>query len=432
MSSGINAETLRNVTEYDSDTYVEYNRSVQLVIQRTGPIVGAIVQYHVDFNSTATWTSIIDDRQLIRCYTNYSLATGSVQYGASIGNYTKCVRVGQGWSADNKNASFHTHSVLDFTTGDYAPEVNVEIFTSDKARFFEDGIIPPWLPPACLQPGHVPASVNCDWDTLFYTTAEDELCNRTQDVVTIEMYTHTNYSGVPSTLKLSVDFVAFLNFTMYQLDPSPLTNPKFYVQTTNLPVTGDLVKVDPSWVLAAWTVDNEGSLAPSRFSTTRLVWGMDAMMPGSRGDGSTGAITNLEYVCLIPIIQTLSLIDFTEENFDPNGPLAADARHPLLTRDARLFIWAYGFSSRTSKLGLVVVLAGAVVVIIQMVLGFVDRRKYRSPTQLLVAALEHLPSREFKEVENDDARVASVRFHVHGTMTNAGKFSFKKRADRPE
>jgi hypothetical protein len=74
----------------------------------------------------------------------------------------------------------------------------------------------------------------------------------------------------------------------------------------------------------------------------------------------------------------------------------------------------------------VVVLLGVAVVLAQMVLGFVDRRKYRSPTQLLVAALEHTPSNEFANVEHNEAKVARMRFHVQGTMTTAGKYVFKK------
>ena len=55
-----------------------------------------------------------------------------------------------------------------------------------------------------------------------------------------------------------------------------------------------------------------------------------------------------------------------------------------------------------------------------------DRRRHKSPTQLLVAALEHFPANEFKKVEHDEAEVARVRFRVQATMANAGKFSFEK------
>jgi hypothetical protein len=121
--------------------------------------------------------------------------------------------------------------------------------------------------------------------------------------------------------------------------------------------------------------------------------------------GSFSDDSSLAYMMLLPIIQALTLIDFTtEELFDSRlSSQQVDARHPILTRNAKLFVWAYGSQSRTSKLGLVVVLAVVVVVMGQAVLGFVDRREYRSPAQLLVAALEHAPSNEFKEVEHNEA-----------------------------
>lgn len=425
MSDGYDTETFENVTADTLDTYVAYNSSAQLAIQRNGPIIGAIVEYHLDFDNTSTWTSIVDNNLEIRCYGNYSLDSSPLDYDISEGSYTKCVRKGEGWGTGNKRVAFNITNVVDYTTGLPASEVRVHAFTSDKACFLKDGVLPSWLPAACLQPGRVPLSVGCDWDRLFNVEVDDDLYNRTKEVVTIEMSIRTNYTGVESTLTYTVDFVAFLNFTTYQLDPSPLTNPMTLVQTDYLPKTGEVIKVDPAWLLAAWTVDNNGTVYQSRTAAIQMVQGLDALMPGNNG-------TNLSvpYMALLPVIQTLTLIDFTTDEVAEPDLLHrdADSRHPLLTRNARLFVWAYGFQSRTSKLGLVVVLAGVTVVLGQLVLGFADRRKYRSPTQLLVAALEHAPSSEFKEVEHNEARVASMRFHVQGTMTNAGKYSFKKMA----
>jgi hypothetical protein len=214
---------------------------------------------------------------------------------------------------------------------------------------------------------------------------------------------------------------------MYQLDPSPITNPMNLVQTNYLPKTGEAIEVDPSWILAAWSVDNNGRLYPDRTAAIQMAQGMDTLMTGSNA-----STTSWDYMSLLPVVQTLTLIDFTTEKLAVSDVRHqnADARHAILARNAKLFVWAYGFQSRTSKLGLVVVLPGIVVVIGQLVLGLVDRREYRSSTQLLVAALEHTPSSEFKDVEHNEARVASMRFHMQGTMTNAGKFSFKKMGGR--
>lgn len=55
----------------------------------------------------------------------------------------------------------------------------------------------------------------------------------------------------------------------------------------------------------------------------------------------------------------------------------------------------------------------------------VDRRRYSSPTQLLVAALEHSPQGGFEGREHDEATMAKVWFHALGDKhRSAGKFSF--------
>lgn len=424
VSVGLDAETTQNYTgPYPSDTletYGEYNRSLQMRIQRNGPIIGTLVQFHSSYDGNTTWTSILDDTRQINCYSGYTVPSiDSV-------NYTKCVRVGNGWSSDNKLVAFSMRDFPENSTDQSAANIDLKIFTSDKAQFFANGKLPPWLSPDCLSAGKVSSSIACDWERLFHVPADNDLFNRTRNITTIEMTSKHKVSGTAFTLKLSVDFVAFLNFTNYQLDPSPLTNPATLVQTQDLPKTGDSILVDPSWVLAAWTVDNRGVLNPDRTAVIKTLQIMDIIAQGQLVTSDVGL--EVTFVLGLPILQALSLIDFKVQNSVALGqsPRSDDARHPLLTRNARLYVWAYGFGSRTSKLGLVVVSFGIAVVVAQLVLGFIDRRKYSSPTQLLVAALEHAPSGEFKDVQHDEAKVASLRFHVQGMMTTAGKYSFTK------
>lgn len=424
ISSGYGADTQSVSDDLDVDIYESYNRGVQMIIQRNGPTIGAIVQYYIDFDQTSTTTSIIDNSRQVRCYRDYDLSATPLISEMSVRSYTKCVRKGHGWSADNKEVTFSIHGVQNYDTNSTAPGVDVEVFTSDKAAFFKNNVLPSWLPSACIDSGYVPPSINCDWDRVF-ENADEDLSNRTQNVVTIEMSQLVDLEGQEVTFTFSVDFVAFLNFTTYTLDPSPLSNPTTLVQTQHLPKTGETIKVDPSWVLAAWSVDNGGALNPDRTATVEMVKSMAGMM-----QDQTRAFTNIHYMVLLPVFETLSLIDFTTETSLASGwsSVDANANYPVLTRNARLYVWAYGLGSRTSKLGVVVVLLGVVVVLAQLVLGFIDRRRYRSPTQLLVAALEHTPSNEFANVEHDEAKMAKMRFHVQGTMTTAGKYVFKKMA----
>ena len=110
--------------------------------------------------------------------------------------------------------------------------------------------------------------------------------------------------------------------------------------------------------------------------------------------------------------------------FVPQGAKSTNPERPILTRNGRMYVWAYGLGSRTSYLGTVVALAGALIVVWQFVLGFVDRRRYRSPTQLVVAALEHSPRGEFEGKQHDEKEMARVRFHIKDDSGHTGKYSF--------
>jgi len=431
MSLNVDRDLQPDTGVYDTDTfdsYAIYNRSLQLTIQRNGPVVGTIVQIHTDANDTASWTTVVDSDRQIRCYSDYDLGLSPLWPNVTTGIYTKCVRTGSGWSTDNKRLGFTISGVQDYNTDTVAPDVEVSIFSSDRAQFFANGTLPSWLPSVCLDAGDVPSSVDCDWDRLFSSDdADEKLLERMRNIMTIEMVAQTNGTS-PNKYKLSIDFVAFLNFTTYQLDPSPITNPAILVQTHDLPESGDSIHVDPAWVLAAWAVDNNGTMNPDRTAATEMVYAMNSLLldQPSRSE----RMYDLDYMCLLPVVQTLTLVDFTTEILPPDDSRSHNpAKHPLMIRNAKIYVWAYGLHSRTSKLGALVAMLGIVVVLIQLVLGFVDRRKYRSPTRLLVAALEHAPADEFKGLEHDEVGMADVRFRVQGTRGNAGKYVFRKVAD---
>jgi hypothetical protein len=260
------------------DSYVEYNMSLELRVQRNGPIVGFLPVLWESFNGAA-WTTYIDESRQLRCYTHYSLANVPFGAGSAHGNYTKCIRIGSGWSASNKKASF-------FVPGPYAvelgqpeidivkmpgPGVSVNIYSSDRAVFFPNGMHPSWLPSACLANGTVPSTSNCDWDRIFTTPQSSPVANRTSNVNTIEM---TIDKGL-SSFTMVVDFVAFSAFTLYSLDTSPISNPMETVQTLSLPSHGKSIPVDPDWLLAGWSAGNNQSLTSQRTATIELVQAMN-------------------------------------------------------------------------------------------------------------------------------------------------------------
>ena len=72
-----------------------------------------------------------------------------------------------------------------------------------------------------------------------------------------------------------------------------------------------------------------------------------------------------------------------------------------------------------------IVCFGIAIVLAQVALGLLYRRRPRSLTQLVVAALEHRPQGEFSECQNDEDRLAKTRFVVNDRDDVAGGLSFK-------
>lgn len=372
------------------------------------------------------WTTTIDDQRSIRCFIGYDLFFAPLYLTSFDGDYTKCVRLGVGWSKENKHVNFTIAGERNYTTNLTSPHVEVSITSSDKAQFFEHGEFPSWLSPDCLVAGRLPSTIFCDWEKLFHTDLNAELYNRTQNVVTIEMSTKDpNADKLKNEFfQLTVDFVAFLNFTSYQLDASPLTNPTILATTQMLPLYGTPIHVDPTWMLAAWTVDNHGILPPDRTTTIETVRTLNRARNLDVNDAEQ-VIDRLSYISLLPVVQALSLIDFTSKahgSVKAARQAAKESRQPHLTRRVHIFVWAYGLDSRTAKIGTAVGIVGIVVVLVQVVLGFVDRRRQVSLMQLIVAALEHVPTSEVRGVGVRGDEVARTRFRVQGSGKGAGEF----------
>ena len=230
----------------------------------------------------------------------------------------------------------------------------------------------------------------------------------------------------------AVDFAPFRAFTDYILDPSPVSNPTRLVRTNALPLTPSKnitqpLFVHPAWALAGWSATQEGDIY-NRPTTNSLPWVLENLLANpDAGLDLYSDDRTLDWVALLPIMHTLSLIDSVYDMPSPSAPLHvkdayADTVHPTSYQTARMFIWAYSLDSRTSNFGAAVVLLGCVVVLAQAVLGFVDRRRYRSPTQLLVAALEHAPRGEFEGRQGRE--IGNARFRVEDDEVKMGKFSF--------
>lgn len=450
ISEGLNATGICNadsicLSDDEFDTYRPYNKSLQMQLQRNGPIVGTYPNFWTDNTGSLSWTTTIDENRRLQCFARYSYGYyGSNSFSDGGNSYTKCIQDGSGWGGNTQYANFTIDGAYDLDTNTIGPGITFEIFSSDRVAFLANGTLPTGMSEKCLfggsdytwenftlptyVNGSVPKDTTCDWNALFNAPAP--ATNASEYVTTLRM----TMSDGNKTAVLAVDYIAYSAFMRYSLDPSQLTNPLMLVQTQSTPANGTAQPLHPAWTLAAWSVDNGGSLPANRSTTIMLLRVMQDLLDGSLYDDDTMPTTedtNYEYgaVTYLPILQTLSMIEYETTNTTIVGKITkamTDGRRqqPVLYRNANMYVWAYGMSSRTAYLGVLVALLGSLVVLTQFFMGLVYRRRYRSPTQLLVAALEHAPKGEFDGREHDEEEMARVRFHVRDAAHTAGKFSF--------
>ncbi|KAK8213604.1 hypothetical protein M8818_002908 [Zalaria obscura] len=389
------------------DSYVPYNKSLQTQLQRSGPIVGCLPNMWLGSPWHDLNVTVVDSDRSIRCYEGYDISNTPRQEDTATGNYTKCIRTGTGWNQANKQAGFTVSGPIN-AANQTDPGVAVDLYFSDAAAFFPPGSPPAWLNEGCLINGTVAQGLACDWDRFFSTDGEGSMTNRSSSVNTIEItMMASNHS---TAVMVMVDYVAFLNFTTYALDPSPSTNPLFLVQNPQLPSTGSPLVIDPSWTLVAWSATNGSSLSPNRSTTLTLLNVMSNALTDPNYELYDDPL--LDDISLLPVVQTLSLIDFSYTN--SSAPFSHDPVHPILHRNARLYVWAFGITSRTAILGTIVTTLGIFVVLTQFMLGlaYPKMKRHLSPTELLVAALRHVPLGEFDIIGDEETELAKVRFQV--------------------
>jgi hypothetical protein len=423
VKSGADGDIYRkaNVSLEPFESFAAYNGSLQLSLQRDGPILGALISEWIGINNTNSWTTIISPDLQVRCYESYSVEF--LTHVSDATTYTKCVRIGSGWSSVNKAADFTILGAYDYNQQTVGPNVTVNIFSSDKAAFFEGGRFPEWFSSACRVNGTLPSGTDCDWNRIFQIDPSSPIANRSSNVNTIEMHMQ---DGVSSAI-LAADFTAFLGFTTYALDPSPLSNPSGLVTTNNIVQSApDPLVIDPAWILAAWSSNNGSARAPDRLSSKVLQQTMSALLTEDPSDNDS--LTQALMV-LLPIAQSLSIVDYNTEPLtqrsSASAGAASDNEHPPLLRSARMYVWAYGVNTRTAVLGVVVMTLGVLVTLLQFGLSMGNRRPFHSTTKLIVAALEHLPRDEFREKEQDEKAAARTRFHIRDNNHTAGKLTFR-------
>ena len=109
-------------------------------------------------------------------------------------------------------------------------------------------------------------------------------------------------------------------------------------------------------------------------------------------------------------LQALSMITYSQTNLTHPNHDTNDVHHPTLWYWARVHVWAYGTGSRTSKMGIVVTMLGGICVIASFILGLMTKRRQKSITDLLIAAVEHTHQGELHHVVGKQALKKKVRY----------------------
>ncbi|KAI4163018.1 MAG: hypothetical protein LQ342_003336 [Letrouitia transgressa] len=389
-----------------------FNNSLQTLLQRQGPAIGVLAYC---YNGTAQVVQIDDDRR-IRCYTGYFADTETT--------YTKCYRDGLGFSENNLETSFLLENldlhVLDLNT-------SVSAFFSDKATYYNDDTDFGSGIKDCLND---PINTDCDWDKIFDAELPHELRNMSRNVGRVSYQIPGSANNMS---RVYCDHVAWSGFPTYSADTSPRSNIQNFVVLDDTPPLANEstpLVVNPTWYLAAWSVDfrNDSILDGNRQIVKQLSTALSTAF-ANNVDEATLESSTLDFVFLhlYALGQSYSMIDYYNYSApaNPDSPAAKaqlhDPIHPVFVTYAKTRVWAWGITGRTPKMGVIVAIMGCVAVVLRVILGIATGIQERSSVELLAAAFEHNHRGEFAGLD-EEGSMAKVRYEV--IEDNEGRHRF--------
>lgn len=347
------------------------NYSMQVSSQRNGP---GILVSGLNINIGSVKSIRLGENKSITCLNDWT----TDQVNDTL-NYTKCIRNGTGWNSVNKQASFSIGNLSEPNAGAEADRPKVLIYFSDKATYYGGDLERDPQDVACLT-GNLSAA--CDWDNIFLRDKVngshfDGGFSNTTIVEWSFPGNSDNESDVSSDGRIWFEYVSHLHFGLYSVDLSfgDETYMAHLESEENKP--GDELVVDPLWTLAAWSVDVDGIVDAARFPNL-LPAGSDYI-----SDIMDTEEKRFEYYSLnlFAIVQTMSLISY--ESIELNGSTSYGRNkdnvfYNWVTRR----VWAYGISTRTSKLGVVVVCAGMATIVFRVFFALYRYRHKNNFVQL--------------------------------------------------
>jgi len=356
----------------DKGLYDSYRNVLDVSLSRQGPSLGTIESSCARGNVTEI---VVSKVKSVRCYYfNWSID--------GVKNGYQCIRVGAGWN----NASLADSH---FFIGDIASMPNASVSVGIYAE--AESILLAQESFSCVSDSE--ATESCDWDLLFSGNSLGAIINLADQQQYIEYI--LSQPGDPNATIMCYGNT-FLTTVQYNIDISPETNSLGLV-SLHSPSSDQVEKqppiaLHPDWVLAAWAVARFGTADGNSAAALNLVAALQTAAttqpPQTYGyDPGLVRISNLHQGSLL---HALTLVDFTTLNAT-EVPAGDDTSHPPLTVSRSFRVWAYGHSSHTFKIGMVVVIFGSLCVLFRVGLGFYVMSKHRSTLNFLSAALRYVP-----------------------------------------
>lgn len=208
------------------------------------------------------------------------------------------------------------------------------------------------------------------------------------------------------------------------MDPSPFSN---FIHLTLLenadprPPPGTIpLTVHSDWFLAGWSVDRNGTVEGTRIAARTMI---QLLKQALSDDADHLNLTSLSFMDGVAADQGLSMMGYNLSD----GNLSPDAHHPVLTTSVKIYVWAYGLQSRTSVLGMAVLIIGILCVLLRVLMAILGQSGYSSPrslARLLVAALEHVPDDSSDGNDGSDKETKAIDESVVMAKVQGRQVSF--------
>ncbi|KAI9759866.1 MAG: hypothetical protein M1840_003078 [Geoglossum simile] len=387
--------------------YTRLSNSLSTTLLRDGPTLGLAGGCYRGALSTAT---IATDKS-IRCF------GGWILYAEPGTQYTRCIRVGDGW---NGSTNIHSRFYLG-DEGSTAGPVTVDVYFADKVytpSVHDDD-------PQCFIDGYPQTNSSCDWDKAFLTDLPTPRVQNTSTNIIIVEYTVPTFSSTNRTIWC--DNIVYLGFQKYSMDPNPfsnfihLTQLYSHVQSDTTPLV-----VDTNWILAGWSVNTNGTVDGTRIAPRTMI----KILKDTLQDNTENLdLSTLNYMDGVAANQGLSMIDYSINSTATTNRTAVPTSvdHRQLRTSVKIHVWAYGLGSSTSKIGATVVIIGSVCVLLRtftilwrVKVGYTPMKALK---ELLIEALEYEPGHVPEQgIEEQNMRAS---FAVVGT-----KIWFRERGVR--